>query len=60
MKRGRGNGPHAMKRLAFSVGIAAMQVAQAGTTAQAEQAREILAETRRKLYRILADEASAE
>lgn len=51
-----GDGPHAMKRLAFGVGLAAMQVAQAGNADQNEQAREILADTRRRLYRLLADD----
>jgi DNA-binding PadR family transcriptional regulator len=55
-----GDGPHAMKRLAFGVGMAAMQVAQAGNAAQTEQAREILADTRRRLYRLLADETVTE
>jgi DNA-binding PadR family transcriptional regulator len=51
-------GPHAMRKLAFGVGMAAMQVAQAGTAEQAEQAREILTETRKRLYRLLADESA--
>ncbi len=55
-----GDGPHAMRRLAFGVGMAAMQVVQAGNASQTEQAREILAETRRRLYRLLADDAAAE
>jgi DNA-binding PadR family transcriptional regulator len=38
------------------VGIAAMQVMSAGDEAQNEQARKILAEAKRALYRILADE----
>jgi hypothetical protein len=35
-------------------------VAQAGTPAQVAEAREVLAETRRRLYRILAEDAPAE
>ena len=37
-------------------GYQVMQVAHAGTDAQIARAREILTETRRSLYRILADE----
>jgi len=38
--------------------MAAVQVMEAGTPAQQEQAAAILAETRRKLYAILAEEPS--
>ena len=39
------------------VGAAVMQIAYAGNRAQVAEAREVLAETRRALYRILAEEA---
>ena len=42
------------------VGIAAMQVAQAGTDAQAAEARRILTDARRALYRILAEDEPRE
>ena len=45
-----------MRRLFGTVAMAGMQVARVGTRAQAEQARQILTETRRKLYQILAAE----
>jgi DNA-binding PadR family transcriptional regulator len=43
-----------MKRLLGQVGMAAMQVISAGTDAQAAQARQVLTDTRKALYRILA------
>jgi len=42
-----------------SIGTALFQVAQSGTPAQIEQARKILSEARRALYRILAEEPEA-
>jgi len=45
-----------LRDLIFQVGGAVMQVAHAGTDAQIARAKEILTETRRSLYRILADE----
>ena len=42
--------------LVMQVGAAAMQVATAGTEEQRERAAELLEETRRSLYRLLADE----
>jgi DNA-binding PadR family transcriptional regulator len=45
-----------LRDLIFQVGGAVMQVAHAGTEAQVARAKEILTETRRALYRILADE----
>ena len=42
--------------LVMQVGGAAMQVATAGTEEQQERAAELLEETRRKLYRLLADD----
>ena len=43
-----------MKRLMGQVAMAAMQVISAGTEAQAAQARQVLTDTRKALYRILA------
>jgi DNA-binding PadR family transcriptional regulator len=45
-------------RLAMAVGMATRQVAQTATTAQRTEAAEILAETRRRLYGILASDAA--
>ena len=42
-------------RLAQELGFAFMQVLRAGSPAQIEQAREVLINTRRELYRILAE-----
>jgi DNA-binding PadR family transcriptional regulator len=44
-------------RLALSVGVATRQVVQSATTAQRKEAAEILAETRRRLYGILASDS---
>jgi DNA-binding PadR family transcriptional regulator len=50
-----------LRDLMMGIGAAAMQVVQAGTTDQRKRAVELLAETRRGLYRILAeDEAGGE
>jgi len=51
-----------MKRLMGQVAMAAMQVISAGTDAQAAQARQVLTDTRKALYRILAadDEPAGE
>jgi DNA-binding PadR family transcriptional regulator len=51
-----------MHNLARQVAMAAVQVAQAGSPAQVQQASKILADTRKGLYRILAadDDASEE
>ncbi len=43
-----------MRRLTGQVAMAAFQVVSAGTDAQAAEARKILADARRSLYRILA------
>jgi DNA-binding PadR family transcriptional regulator len=48
-----------MFHLLKQVGVAALQVAQAGSAAQAAEARKILAETRKALYRLLADDDAA-
>jgi DNA-binding PadR family transcriptional regulator len=45
-----------LRHMIGQVAMAAVQVAQVGTAAQVEQSRQILAETRRRLYRILAAE----
>jgi DNA-binding PadR family transcriptional regulator len=45
-----------LRRLSFGVGAAAMQVAEVGSPRSLEQAREILTDTRRRLYRLLADD----
>ena len=45
-----------LRDLIFQVGGAVMQVAHAGTDAQVATAKKVLTETRRALYRILADE----
>jgi DNA-binding PadR family transcriptional regulator len=47
---------HALFRLAGQTGMAVVQVAQAASPAQLAQASDILSETRRKLYRLLAED----
>ena len=50
-------GGHALLTEAlFQVGAAVMQVARTGTEAQVEEAKAILDEARKKLYRILAED----
>jgi DNA-binding PadR family transcriptional regulator len=49
-----------LRRLAFQVGAAAMQVAEVGSAASLAEAADILAESRRRLYRLLADEPEGE
>lgn len=44
-----------LRDLAFQVGAAVMQVARAGTEEQVERAKQILVETRREIYRLLAE-----
>lgn len=51
---------HGLFRLAGQTGMAIVQVAQAGSPAQVAQAAEILSETRRRLYRLLADDDNAD
>jgi DNA-binding PadR family transcriptional regulator len=46
----------ALRTLAFGIGAAVVQVAQTGSDEQIEAARAVLTETRRNLYRILADD----
>ncbi len=58
--RGAG-GAIEMRKLIGQVAMAAHQVVSAGTTAQASQARQLLIDTRKSLYRILAaDDDAAE
>lgn len=51
-----GTGLMGLKEIGFQVGAAMMQVAHAGTEQQLTEAKEILADTRSRLYRILADD----
>jgi hypothetical protein len=48
-----------LRDLAFGIGAAVMQVASAGDQAQIARARDVLADTRRTLYRILAGDEPA-
>ncbi|MDQ6745435.1 MAG: PadR family transcriptional regulator [Actinomycetota bacterium] len=52
-----GEGHAGLRELGFGVIAAAWQVAGAGTEAQVTAAQEILRETRKRLYRLLAEEA---
>jgi len=45
-----------LRGLTFAVGTAAMQVAEVGSARSLDQAREILTDARRRLYRLLADD----
>ena len=56
VSEGVGEGAIDLRNLVWQVGAATMQVLQAGTEAQVDKAREVLAEARRSLYRILADD----
>jgi DNA-binding PadR family transcriptional regulator len=49
-----------LRRLSFAVGAAAMQVAEVGSARSLDQAREILTDARRRLYRLLADDDAPE
>lgn len=51
---------HELRHAAQALGIAAMQVAQTGTKDQLGEAKAILEESRRRLYRLLAGDAPAE
>jgi DNA-binding PadR family transcriptional regulator len=51
---GQGGSAYEMRSLVGQVAMAAFQVVSAGTDAQAAQARQLLAEARKSLYRILA------
>jgi DNA-binding PadR family transcriptional regulator len=52
-----GEGMFELRSSIAQVGAAVMQIAYAGNPEQVAQAREVLAETRRSLYRILAEDA---
>jgi DNA-binding PadR family transcriptional regulator len=60
VREDQGAGIHELRGLIGQVATAAWQVGQAGTEAQVAEARRILAETRRALYRILAGDDEAE
>jgi hypothetical protein len=49
-----------LRSLFGQVGMALRQVAEAGTHAQHDRARQILAETRRSLYRLLAEDTEGD
>jgi DNA-binding PadR family transcriptional regulator len=49
-----------LRNLVWQIGAATMQVLQAGTEAQVAKARDLLAETRRSLYRGLAEDPPAD
>ena len=55
MAEGIGGRTLELGALVRQIGMAAMQVMQAGTEAQIEEARKILTDSRRSLYRILAE-----
>ncbi|MCP3989321.1 MAG: helix-turn-helix transcriptional regulator [Actinomycetia bacterium] len=50
------SGPHALHRAMFQVGAAVKQVAVTGSPTQLEAANVILADTRKALYRLLAED----
>jgi DNA-binding PadR family transcriptional regulator len=50
---------HELMGVLHQIGVAAMQVARVGSPAQVEQAQKLLADTRRSLYRILAEDVDA-
>ena len=52
-----GEGMFELRSSIAQVGAAVMQIAYAGNPAQVTEARQVLAETRRSLYRILAEDA---
>jgi DNA-binding PadR family transcriptional regulator len=49
-----------LRRLIFQVGAAAMQVTQVGSPRSVGQARDILTDARRRLYRLLAEDETAD
>src|SRR3954452_13862732 len=55
-----GEGARELMGAMRQIGMALFQLAHSGTEAQVQEAREVLAETRRKLYRILAEEPPAD
>ena len=52
---GRGDDGSDLKKVIGQTMAAIWQIASTGTTAQVEEAAQVLAETRRKLYTILAE-----
>jgi DNA-binding PadR family transcriptional regulator len=57
---GEANAAHDMRRLVHQVHLAAGQVISAGTDEQVSQARKVLTQARRALYRILAEDEPTE
>ena len=57
---GVGEGRLELRGLVAQIGAATFQLGAAGTDAQVDRAKELLAETRRGLYRILADDEPAD
>lgn len=57
---GAASAAHDMRRLVHQVHLAATQVISAGTDEQVSQARKVLTQARRALYRILAEDDSAD
>jgi DNA-binding PadR family transcriptional regulator len=53
---GEGDGSMQLRDAFFSLGAALMQVGRAGTPAQMKQAAELVAEVRKKVYAILAED----
>ena len=49
-----------LRKLMMQLGMATMQVAQAGNEAQTAEAQKVLEDARRSLYRILAGDAGDE
>jgi DNA-binding PadR family transcriptional regulator len=49
-----------LREIGFGVAAAVMQVAQAGSTSQITKAKEILSQTRKSLYRLLAEDEPAD
>jgi DNA-binding PadR family transcriptional regulator len=48
-----------LRSLSFQLGAAAMQVAQVGSARSIDQARDVLVDARRRLYRLLAEDETA-
>jgi DNA-binding PadR family transcriptional regulator len=59
-KEDTGPGPRELMQLVRAVAMAAAQILQAGDDAQVAQAREVLRDARRSLYRILAEDPPAD
>jgi hypothetical protein len=56
MAEGAGGRTIELGSLVRQIGMAVMQVMQAGTEAQVEEARKILTDSRRSLYKLLAED----